>query len=89
MTEAKKRGRPRKFEERPHFATALEYAMHVINDHTVTARRRDTLAMAVLRYGYQSQTGKPTIDKPAGKKVEADRTAITAHQETEWGELVQ
>lgn len=91
MAETKilKRGRPRKYEKRPHFATALEYAMDVINDHTVTARRRDVLAMAVLRYAHQPPTGKPTIDKPTGKKAIANLEAEIAHHETEWGNLVQ
>lgn len=91
VTEEKKprgRGRPRKHEARPHFETALEYAMHVINDSTVTARRRDAMAMAVLRYGYQVPTAKATADKP-GKKAAANLEAQTAHQETEWGSLVQ
>jgi hypothetical protein len=76
MTEAKTAnpgGRPRKFEERPHFNTALEYAMHVINDSTVTARRRDAMAMHVLR----------TIEGPASaqaptKQAERKEAAIEA-----------
>jgi hypothetical protein len=44
--------------------------------------------MAVLRYGYQVPTGKPAPDKP-GKKAAANLEAETAHEETEWGTLVQ
>ena len=82
-------GRPRKRETRPHFATALDYAMAVINDSEATARRRDTLAMAVLRCGYQMPTAKASTDNPTGKKAAANLEAQTAHQDSEWGSLVQ
>ena len=60
-------------EKRPHFATALEYAMAVINDHTVTARRRDTMAMQVLRY-----IEGPATTQPSGKQAERKEAAIIA-----------
>jgi hypothetical protein len=82
-------GGPRKLEERPHFDTALEYAMHVINDTNVTGRRRDTMAYWVLRTGHQLPIGKPTIDQPSGKKALANIEAQSAHEATDWGRLVQ
>jgi acyl CoA:acetate/3-ketoacid CoA transferase beta subunit len=77
-------GRPATLEQRPHFATALEYAMAVINDPKVTAYRRDDMAKAVLRSTHQASTAEPL-----GKKAAATIEAQTAHEETEWRGLVQ
>jgi hypothetical protein len=49
--------------------------MHVINDSMVTARRRDTMAMAVLRY-----TQQPVTTQPTGIKAERTQAAHKAAQ---------
>ena len=66
-------GRPQKLETRPPFATALEYAMAVINDNTAAVRRRDAMAMHVLRH-----IEAPTTREPTGKHAERKEAAIIA-----------
>jgi hypothetical protein len=73
-----KPGRPRlkpKLETRPQYATALMYAMAVINDNTVDALRRDAMAIQVLRYVEGASTSQP-----AGKKEERRQAALAAHE---------
>ena len=67
-------GRPKGTKEkRPPFATALEYAMAVINDNNVSARRRDLMATQVLRYAQHQTIGQET-----GKKAERKEAAMKA-----------
>jgi hypothetical protein len=66
-------GQPQKLETRPPFATALEYAMAVINDNNAAVRRRDAMAMHVLRH-----IEAPTTKEPTGKHAERKEAAIIA-----------